>query len=54
MGITPVLSVGSKLVLVVLMFIGRVGLTTIAMAIVSRSINLQQEVEFLNTDIIVG
>ena len=55
MGITPLLSAGSKLVLIVLMFIGRVGLATIAMAIVSRGLNAQkQEIEFSNTDIIIG
>ena len=55
MGITPLLSVGSKIVLMFLMFIGRVGLTTIAMVIVSRGMSLQkQEIEFSNTDIIIG
>ena len=54
MGITPILSVGSKLVLIMLMFIGRVGLLTIALAFSSRSINSKQpEIEFSNTDIII-
>ena len=54
MGITPILSVGSKLVLIMLMFIGRVGLLTIAFAFSSRSINSKQsEIEFPNTDIII-
>lgn len=55
MGITPLLSVGSKLILIALMFIGRVGLATIALAIVSRIVNTkQQEMDFMNTDIIIG
>ena len=54
MGITPILSAGSKLVLIMLMFIGRVGLLTIAFAFSSRSINSKQkEIEFPNTDIII-
>lgn len=54
MGITPILNLGSKLVLIMLMFIGRVGLLTIALAFSSRSVNSKQpEIEFSNTDIII-
>lgn len=55
MGITPMLSGVSKIVLIALMFIGRVGLTTLAMAISSRNINnsVTDEIEYPTTDIIV-
>ena len=55
MGITPLLTVGSKLVLTSLMFIGRVGIITIVSAISSRSSSqASQEIEFTNTDIMIG
>ena len=54
LGITPMLSGFSKMVLIVLMFIGRVGLTTIGMAIASRNLNpVNDEIEYSTTDIIV-
>ena len=54
MGITPLLTVPSKIVLAILMFVGRVGLVTIAMAFASKGINaVQDEIEYPNTDIIV-
>ena len=54
MGITPMLCVASKIVLTILMFIGRVGLTTIAMAIASKNLNaVQDEIEYPTTDIII-
>ena len=55
MGITPMLTIGSKCVLILLMFVGRVGLITFVMAISNRITNSQsQEIEFANTDIIIG
>ena len=54
MGITPFLSVASKVVLAVVMFVGRVGMLTIVLALsTKKDINIEQ-VEYNNTDIIVG
>jgi len=54
-GITPLLCNASKIILALLMFVGRVGLTTITLALSAKNIkenNLQ--IEYPNTDIIVG
>lgn len=54
-GITTMLTEPSQIVLIVLMFVGRVGLTTITLAISARNIkenNLQ--IDYPNTDIVVG
>lgn len=54
-GITRILTIPSQIVLIILMFVGRVGLTTITLAITARNIkenNLQ--LDFPNTDIVVG
>ena len=54
LGITPILSGFSKTVLILLMFIGRVGLTTIGMAIASRNLNpVNDEIEYPTTDLII-
>lgn len=54
-GITPSLSVGSKLILIFLMFFGRVGPMTI-MSVVSNSMHRHQKENFkyIETDLIVG
>lgn len=55
MGITQILTIPSKVVVILLMFIGRVGFTTIAMAVTNKLMNVNQnEIEFTNTDIIIG
>lgn len=54
MGVTPLLSPASKMVVALLMFIGRVGITTIALAISSKRIQTDYQVEYINTDIIIG
>lgn len=55
MGITSLLSIPSKLVLIMLMFVGRVGLITVVLAITNKGNNKSnQDIEFLNTDIIIG
>lgn len=55
MGITPILTVGSKIVLTILMFVGRIGIVTFVTALSSRGYNQPtQEIEFTNTDIIIG
>ena len=54
MGITPELTNYSKILLSALMFIGRVGITTILMAISSRSLNLVNEsIEYPASDIVI-
>ena len=54
MGITPILSIPSKIIISLLMFVGRIGLTTIAMAVSSRNINpVTDEIEYNNTDIVI-
>lgn len=54
-GITPSLSLGSKIVLVCLMFFGRVGPLTI-MAVVSTSMNKKEteKIKYIEADLIVG
>lgn len=55
MGITPMLCVGSKIVLIGLMFAGRVGILTIVMALSNRKESMvEQSIEYVNTDIMVG
>ena len=55
MGITSLLSIPSKLVLIMLMFVGRVGLITVVLAITNKGNNKSnQDIEFSNTDIIIG
>lgn len=54
MGLTPLLSPASKIVVALLMYIGRVGITTIALAISSKHTQADYQVEYINTDIIVG
>ncbi|MBQ7351630.1 MAG: Trk family potassium uptake protein [Clostridia bacterium] len=54
MGITPLLSTASKVIVALLMFVGRVGMTTIVLALSTKSNKISEEVEYLNTDIIVG
>ena len=54
MGITPYLSPISKLVVLSIMFIGRVGMMTIILALSARASNINNQIEYINTDIIVG
>lgn len=54
MGITPELTNYSKILLSALMFVGRVGIATILMAISSRSLNLVNEsIEYPSSDIVI-
>lgn len=53
MGITPMLSGASKIIIALLMFVGRVGMTTIVLGLSTRS-QVDNQVEYINTDIIVG
>ena len=55
MGITPLLSVASKCVIMFLMFTGRVGILTIVIAITTKKEDkINNEIEYANTDIMVG
>lgn len=54
LGITPILSTASKIVITALMFVGRVGMTTIILALSTRHNNISNQVEYINTNIIVG
>jgi trk system potassium uptake protein TrkH len=55
MGITPYLKDISKIIVAILMFVGRVGMTTIIMALSTKNNNnVSDQVEYINTDIIVG
>ena len=54
MGITELLSVPSKIIISIVMFIGRVGMATILLAISSKTDASLEQVEYINTDIIVG
>jgi len=54
MGITPYLSNLSKIIILLLMFIGRVGMTTIIMVISTKNRDINNQIEYINTDIIVG
>jgi len=54
MGITPILLPISKIIIAMLMFVGRVGMTTIIVALTTRQNNIAEQVEYINTDIIVG
>jgi trk system potassium uptake protein TrkH len=54
MGITPKLTSYSKILLSSLMFIGRVGITTIMMAISSKNLSIVSEgIEYPTSDIII-
>lgn len=50
-GITPLLSVGSKIVLILLMYVGRIGMLTIPLAFKSKD---TAAIEYVNAKIIVG
>ena len=54
-GITPFLSGFSKIILILLMFVGRVGLTTITLSLSSKiTSEANVQIDYPNTDIIVG
>jgi trk system potassium uptake protein TrkH len=53
-GITPYLSSISRIIIALLMFVGRVGMTTIIVALSTKNNNVNNQIEYINTDIIVG
>ena len=54
MGITPYLTIASKIVLALVMFIGRVGMLTIVLALSTKTDASIEQIEYTNTDIIIG
>ena len=55
LGITSALSVGGKFVIIILMFVGRIGITTFVLSLVSRNHNhSENEVSYPSGTIIVG
>lgn len=54
LGLTPILSVVSKILLCVLMFAGRVGALTITLAISGKDGSYSQEIEYPDSKIVVG
>ncbi len=54
LGLTPTLSVVSKILLIVLMFVGRVGTITIAFAVQKNSPDVHGEIEYEDSHISVG
>lgn len=53
-GITPILHPLCKIILILCMFIGRVGVLTITVAIAGRKRNINEEIEYPNSKVIVG
>ncbi len=53
MGITASLTTASQVIITILMFAGRIGLTTFALVVSSKA-NTTNKIEYTNTDIIIG
>lgn len=54
MGLTPMLSVFSKIIITMLMFVGRVGMMTVVLAISIKNTDVINQVEYMNSNIIIG
>lgn len=54
LNLTPTLSVGGKIVIILLMYIGRIGITTLLISIVKTTTGTKKAVTFPNGNIIVG
>ncbi len=54
LGVTPVLSVGSKLIITLLMFVGRVGALTLTLAIANRPNSAIKDIEYPDAKIMIG
>lgn len=54
LGVTPILSVGSKLTITILMFVGRVGALTLTLAIASRPNSAIKDIEYPDAKIMIG
>ena len=53
-GITSSLTIGGKIVIILLMFIGRIGITTFVLSLVAHRLNHENSVVYPNGNIIVG
>lgn len=54
LGITPTLSVVSKLIVIILMFVGRVGAVTLTLAFASKTSDISQNIEYPDSKIMIG
>ena len=54
MGITPTLSIGSKLVLIITMYIGRVGALTIGFSLIKTEKDFNNKIEYTDARVLVG
>ena len=54
LGITPFLCIGSKLILIFLMFAGRVGAVTLTLALANRKVSIHHDIEYPDSKIMVG
>ena len=54
LGLTPTLSIISKIIIITLMFVGRVGSLTLAYAVNRKSPDAYGEIKFKETNLIVG
>ena len=54
LGITPLLGIVSKLLLILLMFVGRVGALTLSVAFVGKQKPLNEDIEYPDSKIIIG
>ncbi len=54
LGITPLLCTGSKIVLAILMFAGRVGVITLSLALANRKPSINQDIEYPDSKLMIG
>ena len=54
LGVTPALCVGSKIVLTMLMFAGRVGAVTLTLALVNKKTDTNNNIEYPDSKIMIG
>ena len=55
LGVTPLLSVGGKIVIIVMMFIGRIGITTLLLSVIRYDVNdAKNAIVYPEADIVVG
>jgi trk system potassium uptake protein TrkH len=53
-GITPFLSAASKLILILLMYIGRIGPLTLVVSVAHRTSSANERIQFPNEDVLIG
>lgn len=54
MGITPTLSIGSKIVLIITMYIGRVGALTIGFSLIKNEKDFNNKIEYTDARVLIG